>query len=158
MVLIATLLTDVPLDAAAFRGVLLDCSQSALAGAITVEDLRAVHSFGEADRDTAPRDIEVRCRSANTAPRAALVELRKNGFEARTALEFHTPGDPESEEDAWALLRLYADELRGWALTRHFDHDTAAEILGSAEGLLHVPLGGPRRSVLIAASALALLA
>ncbi|MFQ5749528.1 MAG: hypothetical protein ACE5H3_08735, partial [Planctomycetota bacterium] len=78
MDLVATLLTDVPLDERTFRGVLLACSRSSLAGAISQSGLEAVHSFGDAERDAGARDLRVRCRPANTAPRAALTELRKH--------------------------------------------------------------------------------
>ncbi len=159
MELVAILLTDVPLDERRFRGLLLDLAGSSLAGAILQDGLEAVHSFGEAERDRDVRDVRVRCRPANTAPRAALAELRKQGFAPATALEISTAHDRESREDAWALLGLYAEELRGWVVTRYLDFDEAEARLGSREGLLHAPVGGSRRhrGVLISASALRLL-
>lgn len=158
MPLLATLLTDLPLDERSFHGLLLDCSRTALAGSILRHGLEATHSFGDADLDRDVRDVKVLCRKANTVHRAALVELRKHGFEPASALEFHTAGDHESNEDAWALCRVYAEELKGWLVTSYLDFDTAAARTGSADGLLHAPVGGRHKGVLIAASALRLLA
>lgn len=158
MVLVATLLTDVPLDERGFRAVLLNCSCSALAGAAVQDGLVARHSFGDAETDRKARDVRVHCRPAVTVPRAALVELHKHGFRPVTALEFHTSGDREAREDAWALLGLYCHELRGWALTWHLDFDEAAARAGSSDGLLHAPAGTRKQpAVLIAASTLKLL-
>jgi len=157
MDLVATLLTDVPLDERTFHGVLLACSRSSLAGAISQFGLEAVHSFGDAERDADARDLRVRCRPANTAPKAALIELRKHGFQPVTALEFEAPADAESHEDAWTLVGLYVEELRGWVVTRHLDFEEARERLGTDEGLLHAPLGGRRRGVLLSTRAMALL-
>jgi len=154
---VATLLTDMPLDARAFRGLLVDVSRSSLAGAIAHDGLEATHSFGEAERDSDARDVQVRCRPANTAQRAALTELRKQGFEPATAVVFITSGDADSREDAWFLVGLYAEELRGWVVTSYLDFDEAAERMGNDEGLLHAPVGGKHKGVLIAASALRLL-
>ncbi|RMH03687.1 MAG: hypothetical protein D6702_05205 [Planctomycetota bacterium] len=159
MPLFATLLTDLPLpDENALRGLLLDCSRTALAGSILQRGMTAVHSFGEADRDPEPREVRVICRKANTAHRAALVELAKQGFRPAAALEFHTDGHPETDQDAWSLCEVYAEEVRGWLVTSYLDFETAAERLGSEDGLLHAPVGGRRKGVLISARALRLLA
>lgn len=159
MELVAILLTDVGLDERRFHGLLLDLARSSLAGAILQHGLEAVHSYGEAERDQDARDVRVRCRPANTAPRTALAELRKQGFTPATVLEFSAGHDRESREDAWALLGLYAEELRGWVVTRYLDYDEAEARLGGHEGLLHAPLGGRRRhrGVLISSAALRLL-
>ena len=154
---VATLITDVPLDERSFHAVLLDCSATALAGAITQQGMAAIHAFGEAERDVDVRDVRVRCRPANTAHKAALTELRKQGFDPVTSLEFETAGDRESREDAWALVGVYARELQGWIMTSYVDYDEAVARLGGEEGLLHAPVGGKRRGVLIAATALRLL-
>ena len=159
MELVATLLTDVPLDSQSFRGVLLDLSRSSLAGAISPDGLSAIHAYGNADYDDSVRDVRVRVRPANTAPRAAIVELTKHGFRPVTALSIETWGDAPSRDDAWILCSLYAAELQGWILTSYLDFDTAVSYQGGDEhGLLHVPIGGLRRSVLIAASTMRELA
>ncbi len=159
MELVATLLTDVPLDAASFRGVLMDMSRSSLAGAIVPDELTAIHSYGNAEYDDSVRDVRVRARPANTAPRAAVVELAKVGFRPVTAISIETWGDDLSRDDAWILCSLYAAELQGWVLTSYLDYDTALAYQGGEEyGLLHVPIGGRRRSVLIAASTMRELA
>lgn len=150
MELVATLLTDVPLDAQSLRGVLMNLSRTSLAGAMLQHELQVVHSFGDAELDRAARDVKVRCRGANTAPRAALVELEKHGFQPVTAIEFQTAGDPESREDAWMLVGLYSEELRGWAVTSYLDFEEAVRRTGSETGLLHAPVGGRHRGVLIA--------
>ncbi|KAA3607507.1 MAG: hypothetical protein DWQ01_15065 [Planctomycetota bacterium] len=154
MEIVATLLTDLVLDSRRFHGLLLDLSHSSLAGAIQQSGLEAIHAFGEADRDLDVRDIRVRCRPANTAPRAALHELANVGFEPSHSLEFQTQGDRESREDAWALVGLYAAELKGWIITSYMDFAEASQRLGSEEGLLHAPVGGRHKGVLIAASTL----
>ena len=136
---------------------LMDISNSRLAGAISPYGLEAIHSYGDAEYDASARDIKVRARMANTAPRAALVELAKHGFRPVTAVTFETHGDPDSREDAWALCSLYAQELQGWILTSYLSFDQAVARLGDASGLLHVPIGGKFRSVLISFSTLRLL-
>ncbi len=157
MEIVATLLVDVPLDASNFHGLLLDLSATALSGAIQQQELKAFHTFGEASEDPNPREIRVCCLPANTAPRAALRELKKQGFSPATALEFSAPTDLESQEDAWTLLGVYARELRGWAITNKLDFDEASERLGSEDGILHAPLGGKKKGVLISSNALRLL-
>ena len=159
MPLLATLLTDLPLpDEAAFRGVLLDCSHTALAGSILQDGMTAHHAYGDAQTDRDAREVRVVCRKANTAHRAALVELEKVGFRPATAVEFHTAGDHESNEDAWSLAEVYAEQLKGWLGTAYVDFETAAERIGSEEGLIHAPVGGKHKGVLIAANVLRLLA
>ena len=155
--IVATLIIDVPLDERSFRATLMDCSRTSLAGAILQQGTTATHSFGEADRDTDARDVKVVCRPINATSRAAVTELRKHGFTPRTALEFQTARDGESREDAWALVGVYARELQGWIMTSYLDFDEAAARLGGEEGLLHAPVGGKRRGVLISAIALRLL-
>jgi hypothetical protein len=152
--LVATLLSDLPLDPSRFRGLLLDVSQSSLAGAISPQGMTAVHSFGDAEYDRQVRDIRIRAGAANTAPRAALVELEKHGFRAASAVQVETWGDQASRVDAWMLTSLYAEQLQGWILTSYLDFDQAADRLGDDAGLAHVSLGGKHRSVLIAASTL----
>lgn len=159
MELVATLLTDLPLDESRFRGLLLDLSHSSLAGAISPEGMTAIHAYGDADFDDSVRDVRVRVRPANTAPRAAIVELAKHSFRPVTAVSIETWGDAPSREDAWMLCSLYAAELQGWVLTSYLDFDTAVAYQGGDEhGLLHVPIGGKRRSVLMAASTMRELA
>lgn len=159
MPLLATLLTDLPLpDPAAFRGVLLDCSHTVLAGSILQDGMTALHAYGDAQIDRDAREVRVACRPANTAHRAALVELAKIGFRPASALEFHTAGDHESNEDAWALCEVYAEQLKGWLVTAYVDFDTAAARIGSQEGLIRAPVGGRHKGVLIAANVLRLLA
>lgn len=159
MELVATLLTDVPLDSPSFRGLLLDLSESSLAGAISPDGLTAIHAYGNADYDDTVRDVRVRVREANTAPRSAIVELAKHGFRPVTAISIETWGDAPSREDAWILCSLYAAQLQGWVLTSYLDFDTAVAYQGGDQhGLLHVPIGGRRRSVLIAASTMRELA
>lgn len=154
----ATLITDVPVDERMFRAVLLATSRSALGGGIVQNGLIARHSFGDAETDAVVRDVKVQVRLANTVPRAALIELEKRGFCAITALEFHCQGDRDSQEDAWALLGLYAEELRGWILTSYLDFDEAARRAGGAEGLLRAPVGSHKHpGVLISATTLRLL-
>ncbi|TAH37024.1 MAG: hypothetical protein EYC70_08560 [Planctomycetota bacterium] len=154
----ATLLTDVPVDERGFRSVLLATARTALGGGIVQGGLSATHSYGDADTDQRVRDIRVFVRPANTAPRAALTELEKHGFKPVTALEFHCDHDRDSQEDAWALLGLYADELRGWVMTHYLDYDEAAARCGGGEGLLRAPIGSHKHpGVLIAASTLKLL-
>ncbi len=155
--LVATLLTDLPLDPSRFRGLLLDISRSSLAGAISPDGLTAIHSYGDAEFDRDVRDVRVRARPANTAPRAAMVELSKHGFRAQSAITIETWGDAASREDAWMLASVYAREVRGWILTAYLDFDEALDRLGDAEGLLHVPSASRQRCVLIAASTLAQL-
>lgn len=155
---VATILSDLPLDEARFRGLLLDLSRSALAGAILPEGMTAIHTYGNADVDLDARDVRVRARPANTAPRSALVELAKHSFRPVSAVIIETWGDDASREDAWMLCSLYAAELQGWVLTTYLDYDTAADYQGSEEGLLHVPIGGKQRSVLMAASTMRALA
>ena len=157
--LVASLLTDVPLDEHRFHGLLRDVAHSTLAGAVLPRGMTAVHSFGNADRDDHERDVVVRVSRATTAPPAAQTELKKAGFRPETVLDFDSPGDRDTREDTWALVNLYARELRGWVLTRYLDFDEAAERMGSEEGLLHVPLGGgDHKAVLISASAMEVLA
>jgi hypothetical protein len=154
MELVATLLIDIPLQEQSFRGVLMDISQSSLAGAISQHELVATHSFGEADFDTDVRDIRVLANSANTAPPEVKRELETIGFGIRTVIRFETYGDQNSREDAWALAELYADQLKGWVLTSYLDFKTAAERLGSGDGLMHLPAAGKRKMVLIASNKL----
>ena len=157
--LVATLLTDIPLDERRFHGVLRDVAQSRLAGAILPRGREAVHSFGEAHHDAAERQVRVRLKRGGQAPPAALVELRKAGFLPATVLDFDAPGDLDTREDAWALTNCYAQELRGWVLTRYLDFEEAAARAGTEEGLLHVPIGrGDHKAVLISAAALLALA
>lgn len=157
--LVASLLTDVPLDEHRFHGLLRDVSQSALAGAVLPRGLTATHSFGNAEADLHERNVKVRVQRAGTAPPAALTELRKAGFRPETVLDFDAPGDVNTREDAWALINLYAAELRGWVLTRYLDYDEAAARAGSEAGLMHVPIGGGNhKAVLIAASTMEILA
>lgn len=158
MEILATLVTDLPLDEARFRSVLFDCSRSSLAGAILQKGMTAVHSFGEADRDAAPRDVQVVVRSPGTIHPSAAHELRRLRFEAAAALEFHCDPHPETREDAWALVHLYAEQLRGWVVTDYLSYEEAAARQGSEEGLLRAPVGGRKRGVLIAARALESLA
>jgi len=152
--LVATLLIDIPLQEQSFRGVLMDISQSSLAGAIAQHELVATHSFGNADIDTDVRDIRVLANPANTAPPEAKRELGKIGFRIQTVLRFETFGDRNSREDAWALAELYADQLKGWMLTSYMDFETAAERLGGNDGLVHLPAAGKRKMVLIASNKL----
>ncbi len=152
--LVATLLVDIPFSAASFRGVLFDVSQSTFAGAISQHELTATHSFGDADVDTDVRDIRVIARKSNTAPPEACRELKKVGFRAETVLRFETFGDSRSREDAWALVELYADLLKGWVLTAYFDFESAAQRLGTEEGLMHLPATGKQKMALIAANQL----
>ncbi|HJM39068.1 MAG TPA: hypothetical protein QGG59_03015 [Planctomycetota bacterium] len=156
--LLATLLTDLPLDEQRLRGVLLNISHTSLAGSIQQYGLDATHSFGNAAKDFDVRDVTVRCRPANTSHKSALVELRKHGFQPATALEFETAGDSESDLDAWSLVRVYAEELKGWVVTAFLDFEEARSRTGSDEGLLQAPVGGKKRGVLIASNALELLA
>ena len=159
MELVATLLTDIPLDERRFHGVLQDVAQSRLAGAILPRGLEAVHSFGDAAEDLAERQVRVRVKRGGQAPPAALVELGKAGFRPAAVLDFDSPGDADTREDAWALVNRYAAELKGWVLTRYLDFDEAAARAGSEDGLLHVPLGGgERKAVLISAAAMEALA
>ena len=112
-----------------------------------------------ATRSRAWRSSTWRARPGNTAPRAAVVELAKVGFRPVTAISIETWGDDLSRDDAWILCSLYAAELQGWVLTSYLDYDTALAYQGGEEhGLLHVPIGGRRRSVLIAASTMRELA
>ncbi|HBF23331.1 MAG TPA: hypothetical protein DDW23_05880 [Planctomycetes bacterium] len=154
MELLATLVTDIPLDESRFRGVLLDVSRSSLAGAVSHFELSAYHAFGNAEIDMHIRDVEVTSRPANTAPKAALTELEKIGFLPVTALEFRTDGTAESQEDAWALLGLYGIQLRGWAITAYLDFDEAAFRADTTEGLIKAPIGGKAKGVLISESTL----
>ena len=157
----ATLLTDLPLEEARFHGLLQDLAHSPLAGAISPRGMVARHSFGEASQDLGPRDLEVRVERATKAPPEALHELAAVGFRPVHALLFETDGSSEAREDAWALTHLYAEELRGWVLTRYLDYATAAARTGSEQGLLHVPLAGGARgdkAVLLASTTLDLLA
>lgn len=156
----ATLLTDMPLDEPRFHGLLRDVAQSSLAGAIRPKGMVAWHSFGDAERDLEARDLEVRALRPTTAPPSALGELQKAGFRAATALEFLIPPSPDAEMEAWALIALYAEELKGWVLTRHVDFEEAAERAGSEEGLMHVPMNGGhgRKAVLLSADSLLRLA
>jgi hypothetical protein len=159
MELVASLLTDVPLDEHRFHGLLRDVAQSALAGAVLPRGMVATHSFGDAAADLHERNVVVRVQRAGTAAPAALTELRKTGFRPETVLDFDAPGDPDTREDAWALINLYAAELRGWVLTRYMDFDEAVARAGSEDGLLHVPLGGgDHKAVLISASTMEILA
>ena len=146
-----------PLDEQRLRSTLINLSRTSLAGAIVQDGMTAVHSFGDADSDARVRDVKMRCRPANTAPRAALVELEKLGFRPESTLEFQSPGDYESREDAWTLVGLYGEELLGWVITSYVDFDEAVRRIGSDEGLIHAPVGGKHRGVIIAASALRLL-
>ncbi len=154
MELVATLLIDIPLQEQSFRGVLMDISQSSLAGAIAQCELAATHSFGNADIDTDVRDIQVLANTANTAPPEAKRELKKIGFRIQAVIRFETAGDQDSREDAWALAELYADQLKGWVLTSYMDFETAAERLGDSNGLMHLPATGKRKVVLIASNKL----
>ena len=132
----------------------MDVSQSSLAGAVSHVGLSAYHAFGDAETDLNVRDVEVRVRKANTAPKAALTELQKAGFSAVTALEFRTDGSAESQDDAWALVGLYGAELLGWVVTAYLDFEEAAYRAGTEDGRSRAPIGGRRRGVLIAESTL----
>jgi hypothetical protein len=160
MELVATLLTDMPLDERRFHGMLLDIADSCLAGAIAPCGLEARHSFGEADRDEDVRDIHVIVKPPGSAPAAARHELAKAGFRPRCCIEFLTYEDPDSREEAWALVNLYARELSGWVLTRYVDFDEARRRCGDDRGLLHVPLscGSESKAVLVAATTMKVLA
>lgn len=156
----ATLLTDMPLDEPRFHGLLRDVAQSSLAGGIRPRGLVAWHSFGNAERDLEARDLEVRALRPTAAPPAALGELQKSGFRAAAAVEFLIPPSPEAELEAWALVALYAAELKGWVLTRYVDFDEASARAGTEEGLMHVPMNGGhgRKAVLLSADSLTRLA
>lgn len=149
-------MTDMPLDERRFHGVLRDVAVSSLAGAIRPRGLCAWHSFGNAERDTEVRDLEVRVLRRTEAPPSALHELDEIGFRTASALEFLVPPEEEARLEAWALVALYAEQLYGWVLTRHIDFDSAAALSGSEEGLLHVPLNGGhgRKAVLVSAESL----
>lgn len=158
MELFATLLTDLPLDEHRFRGLLMDLSRSALAGAVAPKGLDARHSYGNAVEDADVRDVLVRVRRGGTAHPAALTELRKLGFVPAHAIEFLCNPEPSTRSDAWALLGLYAKELKGWVLTEYVQPEEAIERAGTEEGVLHAPLGSRRKKVsLISATTLALL-
>jgi hypothetical protein len=156
----ATLMTDMPLDEARFHGLLRDVAQSSLAGAIRPRGLKAWHSFGDATRDAEVRDLEVRVLRPTEPPPSALHELQNHGFRTAAALEFLVLPQPEAREEAWALVALYAEQVRGWILTRYLDFDEAANRNGDEEGLMHVPLNGGhgRKAVLLSASSLLRLA
>ncbi len=158
MLLFATLLTDLPLDERRFRGVLMDVARSRLAGAVSPKGLEARHSFGDAREDFDVRDVLVRVRRGGTAHPAALVELRKAGFTPAHALEFLCDPQPATQSDAWALLRLYADELKGWVLTEYLQPEEVVARAGTEDGVLHAGMGSKRKKVsLISASTLALV-
>lgn len=159
MEIVATLITDLPMDAHRFRGLLMDVSRSSLAGAILQEGTEATHSFGEAARDVEAREVRVVVRKPGAVNPAALHELKKSGFQPAAAFEFYTDlEDPESVEDAWAVMGLYSGEVRGWVMTTYLDFEEAAKRMGTEEGLLHAPIGaGANRGVLISANALKLL-
>lgn len=158
MELFATLLTDLPLDERRFRGVLLDVARSRLAGATAPKGMEARHSFGDAREDFDVRDVLVRVRRGSTAHPAALTELRKTGFVPAHALEFLCNPHPSTKADAWALLRLYVDELKGWVLTEYLQPEEIAERAGTADGVLHAGLGSRKKKVsLISAGTLSLL-
>jgi len=152
--LLATLLTDLPLDESRFRGLLMDVAQSVVAGNIQQDGYWASHLFGNAEWDAKEREIKVQCRKANTAHPAALGELQKQGFRPESALEFTCSTDREAQLDAWSLLGAYAEVVQGWAVTSYMDFDEAAGHLGHEEGLLHAPVGGRKKGVLIAANQL----
>lgn len=152
-------MTDMPLDERRFYGVLHDVAHSSLAGAIRPRGLSAWHSFGNAERDSDVRDLEVRVLRRTEAPPSALHELDLYGFRTASALEFLVPANEEARLEAWALVALYAEQLYGWVLTRHIDYDHAAALGGSEDGLMRVPLNGGhgRKAVLISAESLAWL-
>ncbi|MFK5956699.1 MAG: hypothetical protein QM477_09670 [Planctomycetota bacterium] len=152
----ATLMTDMPLDERRFHGVLRDVAHSSLAGGIRPRGMAAWHSFGNAECDSDVRDLEVRVLRATEAPPSALHELEIAGFRTASALEFLVPPEEEACLEAWALVALYAEQLYGWVLTRHLDFETAAAIIGSENGLMHVPLNGGhgRKAVLVSAESL----
>lgn len=159
MELFATLLTDLPLDERRFHGLLRDVARSRLAGATAPKGLEARHSYGDAREDFDVRDVLVRVRRGGTAHPAALAELRKTGFTPAHALEFLCEPNPSTKADAWALLRLYADELKGWVLTEYLQPEEVVARAGTEEGILHAPMGSRRKKVsLISASTLSLLA
>ena len=151
---LATLLTDLPLDEPRLGGVLMDISHTALSGSIQQHGMSVYHTYGDAQFDTNPREITVRCLPINTVPKAALTELRKHGFFPACALEFDAGDDSEARLDAWSLLRVYSEHLRGWTMTCFIDFDEAAERTGSRAGLLHAPIGSNRKGVLISANTL----
>jgi len=154
----ATLLTDYPLDERRLGGLLMDISHTALAGSIQQDGLDVEHCFGNADWDSQPRNITVRLRSQNTAPKAALTELHKRGFRPCCALEFDCPNDSESELDTWSLVRVYAEHLSGWVATCFLDYNSTVTIVEDNSQIIHAPLGGKRKGLLLAASTLHLLA
>ena len=158
VLLFATLLTDLPLDEHRFRGVLMDVARSKLAGATWPHGMEARHSYGDAREDLDVRDVLVRVRRGGTAHPAALAELRKAGFVPASALEFLCDPHPATQSDAWALLHLYAEELKGWVLTEYLQPEEIAARAGTEEGILHAGMGSKRKKIsLISASTLSLV-
>lgn len=158
VLLFATLLTDLPLDERRFHGLLRDVARSSLAGATWPHGMEARHSFGDAREDFDVRDVLVRVRRGGTAHPAALAELRKIGFVPAQALEILCDPHPATQADAWALLRLYADELKGWILTEYLQPEEVVARAGTEEGVLHAGLGSKRKKVsLISAATLSLV-
>jgi len=158
--LVAILLTDLPLDERRFHGLLRDIAGGCLAGAISPRGLEARHSFGDAQRHEDVVDVHVLVKPAASAPAAALRELHTAGFRPQSALELLTFGDAEARENAWALVNLYAEELRGWVLTDHLSFELAAQLCGNDDGLLHVPSAShsDTKAVLISATTMKQLA
>lgn len=158
MLLFATLLTDLPLDEHRFRGVLMDVARSKLAGATWPHGMEARHSYGDAREDFDVRDVLVRVRRGGTAHPAALAELRKAGFVPAQALEFLCDAHPTTQSDAWALLSLYADELKGWVLTEYLQPEEVVARAGTEDGVMHAGIGSKKKKLsLISAATLALV-
>lgn len=161
MELVATLLTDLPLDARRFHGVLRDLARNGAAGSITPHHLEARHCFGNPPEEQDINNILVSVKPAASAPAAALRVLQHSGFRAQHAVDFYADqkGGRDARENAWALTHCYAAELCGWVLTCYLDFAQAAASCNSENGLLSIPSDytDQANAVLISATTMKLL-
>jgi hypothetical protein len=159
--LVATLFTDLPLDARRFLGVLRDLARNGAAGSITPSGLEARHCFGNPPVEQDINVIHVRVKPADSAPASALRVLHSSGFRAQHAVEFYADpyGGRDARENAWALTHAYAAELCGWVLTCYLNFAQATARCNRENGLLTLPSDDSDQAdaVLISATTMKLL-
>ena len=122
MEIIATLLTDLPLDERHFYGLLQDLASTGLAGTIEPCGLQAQHELGgnassAFGTSSAATIVRVQVKEASLLSPRLLDQLHKLGFRARQALEFRGNNHLDAPQDPWPLIIQYARELRGWIHT-----------------------------------------
>jgi hypothetical protein len=158
--LLATLLTDLPLDERRFHGLLHDLASMGAVGTITPSGLRAGHSFGEGQRENCRESIEVSVLAKSCIGAQILEQLHSVGFRPMHALEFRAQEGAAIQAQWWPLLCAYVDELQGWVFTTELDFEETLARAATQAGIYSIPIAGDgqRKAVLISATTMKQLA